>query len=162
MRIALVDPSRTTRLVVTRMLEARGHDVLTSLVTGLGAPVPLRCLRGCLRIIRSNRLHLSAIWRPAKALWQEVISQTTNLARAHPMLPAFSKTANRILVKQVWPSRRSASMSSDCVTCSRAMIGNIDKCAGSFECQLCPRRSRRRRAEAACGSLLRPPRGNLG
>jgi CheY-like chemotaxis protein len=28
MRIVLVDPSRTTRLVVTRMLEARGHDVL--------------------------------------------------------------------------------------------------------------------------------------
>ncbi len=28
MRIALVDPSRTTRLIVTRMLEARGHDVL--------------------------------------------------------------------------------------------------------------------------------------
>ena len=28
MRIALVDPSRTTRLIVGRMLEARGHDVL--------------------------------------------------------------------------------------------------------------------------------------
>lgn len=28
MRIALVDPSRTTRLIVTRMLEARGHDVV--------------------------------------------------------------------------------------------------------------------------------------
>jgi diguanylate cyclase (GGDEF)-like protein len=28
MRIALVDPSRTTRLAVARMLEARGHDVL--------------------------------------------------------------------------------------------------------------------------------------
>jgi two-component system cell cycle response regulator len=28
MRIALVDPSRTTRLIVTRMLEARGHEVL--------------------------------------------------------------------------------------------------------------------------------------
>jgi DNA-binding response OmpR family regulator len=28
MRIALVDPSRTTRLIVARMLEARGHDVL--------------------------------------------------------------------------------------------------------------------------------------
>jgi len=28
MRIALVDPSRTTRLIVSRMLEARGHDVL--------------------------------------------------------------------------------------------------------------------------------------
>jgi diguanylate cyclase (GGDEF)-like protein len=27
MRIALVDPSRTTRLIVTRLLEARGHDV---------------------------------------------------------------------------------------------------------------------------------------
>ena len=27
MRIALVDPRRTTRLIVTRMLEARGHDV---------------------------------------------------------------------------------------------------------------------------------------
>jgi two-component system cell cycle response regulator len=29
MRIALVDPSRTTRLIVTRMLEARGHDVVS-------------------------------------------------------------------------------------------------------------------------------------
>jgi diguanylate cyclase (GGDEF)-like protein len=28
MRIALVDPSRTTRLIVTRLLEARGHEVL--------------------------------------------------------------------------------------------------------------------------------------
>ena len=28
MRIALVDPSRTTRLIVSRMLEARGHEVL--------------------------------------------------------------------------------------------------------------------------------------
>ncbi len=28
MRIVLVDPSRTTRLIVARMLEARGHDVL--------------------------------------------------------------------------------------------------------------------------------------
>jgi two-component system, cell cycle response regulator len=28
MRIALVDPSRTTRLIVTRMLEARCHDAL--------------------------------------------------------------------------------------------------------------------------------------
>jgi PleD family two-component response regulator len=28
MRIVLVDPSRTRRLIVTRMLEARGHDVL--------------------------------------------------------------------------------------------------------------------------------------
>jgi PleD family two-component response regulator len=28
MRIALVDPSRTTRLIVTRLLEARGHNVL--------------------------------------------------------------------------------------------------------------------------------------
>ncbi len=28
MRIALVDPSRTTRLIVSRMLEARGHDVV--------------------------------------------------------------------------------------------------------------------------------------
>jgi CheY-like chemotaxis protein len=28
MRIALVDPSRTTRLIVGRMLEARGHEVL--------------------------------------------------------------------------------------------------------------------------------------
>jgi two-component system, cell cycle response regulator len=28
MRIALVDPSRTTRLIVIRMLEARGHEVL--------------------------------------------------------------------------------------------------------------------------------------
>ena len=28
MHIALVDPSRTTRLIVTRMLEARGHQVL--------------------------------------------------------------------------------------------------------------------------------------
>jgi diguanylate cyclase (GGDEF)-like protein len=28
MRIVLVDPSRTTRLIVTRMLEARGHEVL--------------------------------------------------------------------------------------------------------------------------------------
>jgi len=28
MRIALVDPSRTTRLVVARMLEARGHEVV--------------------------------------------------------------------------------------------------------------------------------------
>ena len=28
MRIALVDPSRTTRLIVTRMLEARGHAVV--------------------------------------------------------------------------------------------------------------------------------------
>jgi diguanylate cyclase (GGDEF)-like protein len=28
MRIALVDPSRTTRLIVTRMLEARGHEVV--------------------------------------------------------------------------------------------------------------------------------------
>jgi len=28
MRIALVDPSRTTRLIVTRLLEARGHDVV--------------------------------------------------------------------------------------------------------------------------------------
>ena len=28
MRIVLVDPSRTTRLIVTRMLEVRGHDVL--------------------------------------------------------------------------------------------------------------------------------------
>jgi two-component system cell cycle response regulator len=28
MHIALVDPSRTTRLIVTRMLEARGHEVL--------------------------------------------------------------------------------------------------------------------------------------
>lgn len=28
MRIALVDPSRTTRLIVARMLEARGHDVV--------------------------------------------------------------------------------------------------------------------------------------
>lgn len=28
MRIALVDPSRTTRLIVARMLEARGHEVL--------------------------------------------------------------------------------------------------------------------------------------
>ena len=27
MRIALVDPSRTTRLIVTRMLQARGHEV---------------------------------------------------------------------------------------------------------------------------------------
>jgi len=29
MRIALVDPSRTTRLIVTRMLEARGHEVVS-------------------------------------------------------------------------------------------------------------------------------------
>ena len=28
MRIALVDPSRTTRLIVSRMLSARGHEVL--------------------------------------------------------------------------------------------------------------------------------------
>ncbi len=28
MRIALVDPSRTTRLIVTRMLQARGHEVV--------------------------------------------------------------------------------------------------------------------------------------
>jgi DNA-binding response OmpR family regulator len=28
MRIALVDPSRTTRLIVTRMLDARGHEVV--------------------------------------------------------------------------------------------------------------------------------------
>jgi CheY-like chemotaxis protein len=28
MRIALVDPSRTTRLIVARMLSARGHQVL--------------------------------------------------------------------------------------------------------------------------------------
>ena len=28
MRIALVEPSRTTRLIVGRMLEARGHEVL--------------------------------------------------------------------------------------------------------------------------------------
>jgi len=28
MRLALVDPSRTTRLIVSRMLEARGHEVL--------------------------------------------------------------------------------------------------------------------------------------
>jgi diguanylate cyclase (GGDEF)-like protein len=28
MRIALVDPSRTTRLIVTRLLEARGHEVV--------------------------------------------------------------------------------------------------------------------------------------
>ena len=28
MRIALVEPSRTTRLIVTRMLETRGHDVV--------------------------------------------------------------------------------------------------------------------------------------
>jgi hypothetical protein len=28
MRIALVDPSRTTRLIVTRMLEAGGHEVV--------------------------------------------------------------------------------------------------------------------------------------
>ena len=28
MRIALVDPSRTTRLIVARMLEARGHEVV--------------------------------------------------------------------------------------------------------------------------------------
>jgi PleD family two-component response regulator len=28
MRIVLVDPSRTTRLIVARMLEARGHEVL--------------------------------------------------------------------------------------------------------------------------------------
>jgi CheY-like chemotaxis protein len=28
MRIVLVDLSRTTRLIVTRMLEARGHEVL--------------------------------------------------------------------------------------------------------------------------------------
>jgi PleD family two-component response regulator len=28
MRLALVDPSRTTRLIVTRMLEARGHEVV--------------------------------------------------------------------------------------------------------------------------------------
>jgi diguanylate cyclase (GGDEF)-like protein len=28
MRIALVDPSRTTRLIVTRMLEVRGHEVV--------------------------------------------------------------------------------------------------------------------------------------
>jgi DNA-binding response OmpR family regulator len=28
MRIALVDPSRTTRLIVSRMLAARGHEVL--------------------------------------------------------------------------------------------------------------------------------------
>jgi two-component system cell cycle response regulator len=28
MRIALVDPGRTTRLIVTRMLEARGHEVV--------------------------------------------------------------------------------------------------------------------------------------
>jgi len=29
MRIALVDPSRTTRLIVSRMLEARGHEVVS-------------------------------------------------------------------------------------------------------------------------------------
>lgn len=28
MRIALVDPSRTTLLIVARMLEARGHEVV--------------------------------------------------------------------------------------------------------------------------------------
>ena len=28
MRIALVDPSRTTRLIVSRMLETRGHEVV--------------------------------------------------------------------------------------------------------------------------------------
>jgi diguanylate cyclase (GGDEF)-like protein len=28
MRIALIDPGRTTRLIVTRLLEARGHDVV--------------------------------------------------------------------------------------------------------------------------------------
>jgi CheY-like chemotaxis protein len=28
MRLALVDPSRTTRLIVSRMLEARGHEVV--------------------------------------------------------------------------------------------------------------------------------------
>jgi len=28
MRIALVDPSRTTRLIVTRLLEARGHEAV--------------------------------------------------------------------------------------------------------------------------------------
>jgi two-component system cell cycle response regulator len=41
MRIALVDPSRTTRLIVTRLLEARGHEAIPF----SDGPDALRCLK---------------------------------------------------------------------------------------------------------------------
>lgn len=48
MRIVLVDPSRTTRLIVTHMLEARGHDVLP-FANELDALAIIKAVKRCAR-----------------------------------------------------------------------------------------------------------------
>jgi diguanylate cyclase (GGDEF)-like protein len=61
MRIALVDPSRTTRLIVARMLEARGHEVLP-FSDELEALAELRADRGIGALITSAELkHISGV-----------------------------------------------------------------------------------------------------
>ena len=61
MRIALVDPSRTTRLIVARMLEARGHDVLP-FADELEALVQIRTDPGIDGLITSAELkHISGV-----------------------------------------------------------------------------------------------------
>ena len=61
MRIVLVDPSRTTRLIVARMLEARGHDVL-SFSDELEALAELRADHGIEALITSAELkHMSGV-----------------------------------------------------------------------------------------------------
>jgi two-component system, cell cycle response regulator len=61
MRIALVDPSRTTRLIVARMLEARGHEVVP-FADELDALVQLRTDPGIEALITSAELkHISGV-----------------------------------------------------------------------------------------------------
>jgi two-component system, cell cycle response regulator len=61
MRIALVDPSRTTRLIVARMLEARGHEVLPY-SDELEALAELKTDHGIEALITSGELkHMSGV-----------------------------------------------------------------------------------------------------
>jgi CheY-like chemotaxis protein len=71
MRIALIDPSKTTRLIVSRMLEARGHEV-----------VPFADEREALRQIKIDLRIDAAIGRAMSALrgWRS----TRNSARRTP------------------------------------------------------------------------------
>jgi diguanylate cyclase (GGDEF)-like protein len=61
MRIALVDPSRTTRLIVARMLEARGHAVLP-FADEFAALAELKADHGIEALITSAELkHMSGV-----------------------------------------------------------------------------------------------------
>jgi diguanylate cyclase (GGDEF)-like protein len=61
MRIALVDPSRTTRLIVARMLEARGHEVLPY-SDELAALAEIKADHGIEALITSAELkHISGV-----------------------------------------------------------------------------------------------------